>query len=125
MEVWVHIRDHFATIGSSFLGCAIVGLLVGILLFFRSPANSTVRAVILRALFYSIPIGLAVNVGMGTFMGLSNPLEYALFALSGAFISTLFATFALTAGLPVLRHWIGISKNDCSINAMGQMRLKL
>jgi len=52
-------------------------------------------------------------------------LEYVLFMLSGALGTTLFATLSLTAGLPVLRHWIGISKADCSINAMGQMRLKM
>ena len=103
----------------------LIGIGIGILLFFRAPDNSTVRAVLLRAVYYSIPIGLGLNAGMESFLGESQPLEYVLFMLSGALGTTLFATLSLTAGLPVLRHWIGISKADCSINAMGQMRLKM
>lgn len=114
-----------ATTAGSFLICGLIGLCVGILLFFRAPSNSTVRAVLFRAVFYSIPIGLGLNIGMESFMGEARPLEYALFALSGALGTTLFATLSLTVGLPVLRYWIGISKADCTINVMGQMRLKM
>jgi len=116
---------HLTTITVSFLICGLIGIGIGVLLFFRAPDNSTVRAVLLRAVYYSIPIGLGLNAGMESFLGESQPLEYVLFMLSGALGTTLFATLSLTAGLPVLRHWIGISKADCSINAMGQMRLKM
>jgi len=123
MDALVHVQP--ATMAGSFLICGFIGLCVGVLLFFRAPDNSTVRAVLLRAIFYSVPIGLGLNIGMESFMGESRALEYVLFALFGALGTTLFAILSLTAGLPVLRYWIGISKADCTINAMGQMRLKM